>query len=115
MICTLGAQGIIYFSPGVDGVKSRSGYLPAAKVLNGVKDTTGAGDCFAGYFAAGLMRGEDLELALQTCLTVSRTVFSEVVYTLTHRHAQCALKSPEQWRACRGERMSRRGGREQGT
>lgn len=77
VICTLGAEGIIYFQPpnasggekGSEGVAS-TGHLPAAKLLNGLKDTTGAGDCFAGYFAAGLMRGEDLEEVLKNCLTV---------------------------------------------
>jgi ribokinase len=67
LICTLGARGILYLGPG----ERVAGYLPAAKVVNGVVDTTGAGDCFTGYFAAGLMRDEDLETTLQTCLTVS--------------------------------------------
>jgi ribokinase len=66
LICTLGARGILYLPAGSKTV----GYLPAAKVVNGVVDTTGAGDCFAGYFAAGLMRNEDLETTLRTCLTV---------------------------------------------
>ena len=72
VICTLGAQGILYFQPGEGGPKS--GHLPAGKLSKPVKDTTGAGDCFAGYFAAGLMRskeGESLEEVLQDCLTVS--------------------------------------------
>ncbi|KAI9639056.1 ATP-binding protein [Dioszegia hungarica] len=65
LICTLGARGILYLPAGSQTV----GYLPAATVVNGVVDTTGAGDCFAGYFAAGLMRDEDLETTLRTCLT----------------------------------------------
>ena len=69
IICTLGAQGIIYFQP-QDGAINM-GHLPAAKLQNPVKDTTGAGDCFAGYFVAGLMAGLELEAVLKTCLTVS--------------------------------------------
>lgn len=71
IICTLGAQGIMYSAkPQGAGGEVKTGHLPAAKVINGVKDTTGAGDCFAGYFAAGLMNGDDLEVVLRTCLTV---------------------------------------------
>ena len=73
IICTLGARGIMYYVAGAAGGEPRLGHLPAARVLNGVKDTTGAGDCFAGYFAAGLMRGEELEKVLGTCLTVNLT------------------------------------------
>lgn len=67
LVCTLGAQGILYLSKEM----SVAVYMPAAKVLYGVVDTTGAGDCFAGYFAAGLMRSGELEETLRTCLTVS--------------------------------------------
>jgi ribokinase len=67
IICTLGAQGILYFQQG-----QAVGHLPAAKLQNPLKDTTGAGDCFAGYFVAGLMRGLELEQVLRTCLTVSQ-------------------------------------------
>ncbi|WVQ95977.1 hypothetical protein IAU59_003076 [Kwoniella sp. CBS 9459] len=80
VICTLGSKGILYFDPttksegGKDvGVGVGVGYLPAGKLVNPLKDTTGAGDCFAGYFVAGLMEREsragDLESVLKTCLT----------------------------------------------
>ena len=68
IICTLGAKGIIWSTAGQEEV----GQLPAAKA-DVVRDTTGAGDCFAGYFAAGLMRNkgeEGLDQVLKTCLTV---------------------------------------------
>lgn len=71
IICTLGAQGILYFQPG-----KPVGHLPAAKLLHPLRDTTGAGDCFAGYFVAGLMRGLELEQVLTTCLTVSQRASS---------------------------------------
>ncbi|WVQ79272.1 hypothetical protein IAT38_001368 [Cryptococcus sp. DSM 104549] len=66
VICTLGAKGILYFDPKAGG---EVGHLPAGKLVNPLKDTTGAGDCFAGYFVAGLMSGAGLEEALKTCLT----------------------------------------------
>jgi ribokinase len=70
VICTLGAKGILYFQP---GQSEEIGHLPAAKLLKELKDTTGAGDCFAGYFVAGLMKGrsEGIDKILSTCLTVS--------------------------------------------
>jgi ribokinase len=80
IICTFGAEGITYFQPpsassssGGNGPPAgvKTGHLPAAKLERPLKDTTGAGDCFAGYFAAGLMRGEELEEVLKNCLTVS--------------------------------------------
>ncbi|WVQ74996.1 hypothetical protein IAR50_004604 [Cryptococcus sp. DSM 104548] len=64
IICTLGAKGILCYQPG-----QKVEYYPAAKLQNPVKDTTGAGDCFAGYFVAGLMSGKALEEVLKSCLT----------------------------------------------
>ena len=49
-VCTLGAAGVtIFFASGntID--------IPALNVSGSVVDTTGAGDCFTGYFVAGLM------------------------------------------------------------
>jgi ribokinase len=56
IICTLGSLGVLYFQPG-RGVH----HMAAAMLRNPLKDTTGAGDCFAGYFVAGLMTAEDEE------------------------------------------------------
>lgn len=94
ILCTLGGQGVIYVrslsrkstatsrsndTESTGGVES--GHLPAAKLLNPIKDTTGAGDCFMGFFAAGLARlaasgsvevsKAEFEDVLKTCLTVS--------------------------------------------
>jgi ribokinase len=69
VICTLGAEGVMW---AVDGKGEDIGRLPAGKLVKGVKDTTGAGDCFLGYLTAGLMRGETLEAALQNCLAASQ-------------------------------------------
>lgn len=74
VICTLGAQGILYFQPG-----GEVGSLAAGKLVKPVVDTTGAGDCFAGYFTAGLMASSEIdciESVLQTCLTVSGDLIS---------------------------------------
>lgn len=55
LVVTLGAEGALI----VHGNKiSRIPGRPAE-----VLDTTGAGDCFCGYLAAGLARGESLEVA----------------------------------------------------
>lgn len=75
IICTLGSQGMLYLPSSSDSSNEEPvGYLQAAKLERPLKDTTGAGDCFAGYFVAGLMnrrQGEALQEILQTCLIVS--------------------------------------------
>ena len=76
VICTLGAEGVMW---AVDGQGAEVGKLPARKLEKGVKDTTGAGDCFLGYLTAGLMRGETLEAALQNCLAVSLLRYTYIV------------------------------------
>lgn len=94
ILCTLGGQGVIYVrsvsttSSGSDTENVESGHLPAAKLLNPIKDTTGAGDCFMGTFAAGMARlaknnsqrkaevsKEDFTDVLKTCLVVSLPIF----------------------------------------
>ena len=67
VVCTLGAEGVMWAT---DGAGEKVGKLPAGKLQKGVKDTTGAGDCFLGYLTAGLMREESLEDALRNCLAV---------------------------------------------
>lgn len=93
IICTLGSLGVIYVrrapstqsSTSTDSDNVSSAHLPAAKLVNPLKDTTGAGDCFMGFLAAGLariareegkslseeIRKEEFEGILRTCLTVS--------------------------------------------
>ena len=87
ILCTIGGQGVIYVRSTSDSEdeEPKSGHLPAAKLLNPIKDTTGAGDCFMGFFAAGMSRiarsdgfksesnvsDEEFEGVLKTCLTVS--------------------------------------------
>ncbi|GJE95313.1 ribokinase [Phanerochaete sordida] len=55
IVCTLGAHGLVALLPHNDTV-----HVPAAKLDGPVRDTTGAGDCFAGYFVAGLMHAREL-------------------------------------------------------
>lgn len=49
IICTLGAKGVFAHTPHGTIV------VPAASLRGPVIDTTGAGDCFTGFFVAGLM------------------------------------------------------------
>ena len=55
LLVTLGADGLVIAQA---GRVQRIAGLPATVV-----DTTGAGDCFCGYLAAGLARGDDIESA----------------------------------------------------
>jgi ribokinase len=81
VVCTLGAQGVLACLPGLRGAgdedeEPRFVYVPAARLRAGVQDTTGAGDCFTGYFVQGLMalEGEvgarEIEQVLKTCVVV---------------------------------------------
>jgi ribokinase len=55
IVCTLGAAGVIALAADIQ----QPVYVPGILLPNGAKDTTGAGDCFTGYFVAGLMRGHE--------------------------------------------------------
>jgi len=55
IICTLGSVGLIAFVSSVQDAGGQALYLPAVKLNGPVVDTTGAGDCFTGYFVSGLM------------------------------------------------------------
>ncbi len=57
LLVTLGADGLAII--GESGIVRIAG-LPATVI-----DTTGAGDCFCGYLAAGLARGDGIERAAQ--------------------------------------------------
>ncbi|RXW15033.1 hypothetical protein EST38_g10822 [Candolleomyces aberdarensis] len=56
IICTLGADGVLAYLRRSDGNGSASVYRPAARLQGIFRDTTGAGDCFTGYFVSGLMK-----------------------------------------------------------
>ena len=58
IVCTLGADGVLAFIPkfhSTHGAPPSFIYLPAAKLRGEIRDSTGAGDCFTGYFVQGLM------------------------------------------------------------
>ena len=59
LLITRGAEGAEFR----DLAAGRTWHQPAFRVE--AVDTTGAGDCFAGWFAAGLARGEDAPTALR--------------------------------------------------
>ena len=60
IVCTLGADGVLAFIPTFHLPKTSHEvpsfiYLPAARLRGEIRDSTGAGDCFTGYFVQGLM------------------------------------------------------------
>ena len=56
IVCTLGADGVLAFIPTFHRPMTTSFiYLPAAILQGEIRDSTGAGDCFTGYFVQGLM------------------------------------------------------------
>src|SRR6266478_765195 len=87
VVCTLGAAGVLASICGLKEIL----YLPATALEGNVRDTTGAGDCFTGYFAAGLMESRNkqpskneavelLRLCVQVCLpTFKRTISTQVL------------------------------------
>ena len=72
VICTLGSVGLVAFVSSAQDAAKRAFYLPAAKLNGPVVDTTGAGDCFTGYFVSGLMGlGQDHKGGLIGVLSTS--------------------------------------------
>ncbi|KIP07204.1 hypothetical protein PHLGIDRAFT_71523, partial [Phlebiopsis gigantea 11061_1 CR5-6] len=56
VVCTLGGAGLVALLHGSPtGAGFETVHVPAATLDGPVRDTTGAGDCFTGYFVAGLM------------------------------------------------------------
>ncbi|KAF8068616.1 Ribokinase-like protein [Lyophyllum atratum] len=61
IICTLGKDGVLAFIPSFHRPKTAHEapsfmHFPAATLHGTIRDTTGAGDCFTGYFVQGLMQ-----------------------------------------------------------
>jgi ribokinase len=93
IVCTLGAAGVLASIRGL----GETLYFPAAALEGNVRDTTGAGDCFTGYFVASLMRFgskqlskddavELLRLSVQVCLSCS----GQFISTQQSRRLGCA-------------------------
>jgi ribokinase len=81
VIVTLGEKGVIHVTS--DKVRS----YPSIKVT--AVDTTGAGDCFNGYFASGLAKGISTEEAIRIAVVASGL-------SVTKHGAQESIPSIEQ-------------------
>lgn len=114
LVCTLGAAGVLTLIPSLGaspGLNSEPIFLPAAKLQRGVVDTTGAGDCFAGYMVAGLMKLHDegikvlqrehIVAVLKRCVQVRVSFLIPALSThfFLSRLPECALKREELWKA----------------
>ena len=87
VVCTLGAAGVLASICGLKEIL----YFSAAALEGNVRDTTGAGDCFTGYFVAGMMESREnrlskdeavelLRLCVQVCLPASkRTISTQIL------------------------------------
>lgn len=64
-IVTMGPEGVVAVEPSGKGYK-----IPSMNIEN-VVDTTGAGDCFCGTFAACIYEGKPLALSLRTATIAS--------------------------------------------
>lgn len=64
ILMTLGSRGSVLLEK--DGTRTECGIYQTEAV-----DTTAAGDCFTGYFLAGLLRGESASKALKTAAVAS--------------------------------------------
>ena len=68
VVCTLGAAGVLVSVHGLGEIL----YFPAAVLEGNVRNTTGAGDCFTGYFVAGLMQISSEQLSKGDVLDLLR-------------------------------------------
>ncbi|KAH8828286.1 ATP binding protein [Flagelloscypha sp. PMI_526] len=76
IIVTLGAEGVVFIRVS-ESPASLTGSRPAAKLCNPLKDTTGAGDCFMGFFAAGL--SELAQRGKTSSVHISEVEFNELL------------------------------------
>ncbi|KAF9010286.1 Ribokinase-like protein [Cyathus striatus] len=94
IICTLGADGVLAFIPTFHRPKTIHEapsfmHVPAAKLIGGVCDTTGAGDCFAGYFVQGLMEfGPSAKIGLE----IREHNIARILKTCVHAAGMCVEK-----------------------
>ena len=93
VVCTLGAVGVLASIRGLKEVL----YFPAAALEGNVRDATGAGDCFTGYFVAGLMESRNNQLSkdeavelLQLCVQVCLPCLQENYLNTRSRRPECA-------------------------
>ena len=108
IVCTLGADGVLAFIPTFHRPISDGSfiYLPAARLQGEIRDSTGAGDCFTGYFVQGLMEfgpnavvGKDIkELDIRRILKRSVYVSSRDWYTSIINHFWIFRQQGCQWK-----------------
>ncbi|KIY52994.1 Ribokinase-like protein [Fistulina hepatica ATCC 64428] len=67
IICTLGGDGLVAAVRTANGERTVI-RLPASKLQGDIRDTTGAGDTFTGYFVRGLMEGDNFEICLKRAI-----------------------------------------------
>ncbi|KAI0783228.1 Ribokinase-like protein [Abortiporus biennis] len=84
LVCTLGSRGVLVLLEGTAEPFDEI-YVPSAKLQEGgrVVDTTGAGDCFTGFFVSGLM---------ERCGTVSRADVEAILKTAVEAAALCVQR-----------------------
>lgn len=87
IICTLGAKGVLAVLQNSSDDQHRSSIeVLAGKVIKGVRDTTGAGDTFTGYFVSGIMElgptarigkdfgAQEVKKVLEICVQVGSSI-----------------------------------------
>jgi len=92
VVCTLGTAGVL---TSIRGLREMI-FLPAVTLEGDVRDTTGAGDCFTGYFVASLMqfgnnllsKDEAVEL-LRFSVQVCQPRFKRTISTQQYRRLEC--------------------------
>lgn len=90
LVCTLGPHGAVALASSAGAENhdevDESGvlHIPAAHLAGPVLDTTGAGDCFTGYFVAGLMDAH-AEIQAQADGAGSRAIATETVWRALRR------------------------------
>ena len=96
IIYTLGSRGAMAYIPSLHSANTL--HAPAAQLQGQVRDTTGAGDCFTGFFVAGIMQLDrytigkgDVERLLEVCNQVSTPSLSHGCVMLELRLNDCDL------------------------
>jgi len=95
IICTLGKDGVLALIPkfhksSIPHEVSSFMYCPAIELQGETRDTTGAGDCFTGYFVQGLMEfGPHAEVGKE----IQELDIAHILKTSVHAAGMCVEKS----------------------
>lgn len=94
IICTLGPEGVLAFIPTFHRPEAEHDvpsfmHFPVAKLQGEARDTTGAGDCFTGYFVQGLM-----EFGPYACVgkEIRETELANILRTCVQAAGMCVEK-----------------------